>query len=124
EGDGVRLQRAEVTLIHDLQELHAKIGTLHGEVTQRALRVRELEGSNATLQGALSDSLQVGRDKAMEVGSLRDQNADLQIALSETSRTIAALYKEIGRLQGLLDMIYQSRTWKLHSIMERMKGRR
>jgi len=29
----------------------------------------------------------------------------------------------VARLQNLLDSIFRSRTWKLHSIVERMKGR-
>jgi len=48
---------------------------------------------------------------------------DLQSAFSESQQTNAALFDEIGRLQELLDTIFKSRTWKLHEIVERMKGR-
>ncbi len=48
---------------------------------------------------------------------------DARAAFDEAKRTIAALYTEIARLQGTLDAIFQSRTWKLHSMVEKMKGR-
>ena len=47
----------------------------------------------------------------------------LRGAFDETQTTVQSLYAEVRRLQGLLDMIYASRTWKLHSIVEKVKGR-
>ena len=55
----------------------------------------------------------------VRVGELGDARAGYE----ESQRTITALWGEITRLQGLLDTIYRSRTWKLHEIVERMKGR-
>lgn len=36
----------------------------------------------------------------------------------------AALQAEIGRLNGILSQIYRSRSWKLHLLAERLRGRR
>ena len=41
----------------------------------------------------------------------------------ETQTTAQSLYAEVRRLQSMLDMIYASRTWKLHTIVEKVKGR-
>ena len=48
---------------------------------------------------------------------------DLQSAHAESQTTNAALFTEVARLQDLLDTIFKSKTWKLHEIVERMKGR-
>jgi len=45
------------------------------------------------------------------------------LAIGKPGATNAALFAEVGRLQDLLDQIFKSRTWKLHEIVERMKGR-
>src|SRR6185503_13063216 len=55
----------------------------------------------------------------IRIGELGDARG----AFDEAQRTIAALYAEIGRLQTTLDSIFQSRTWKLHAMVEKMKGR-
>jgi len=43
--------------------------------------------------------------------------------LIEAQRTNGALHAEVARMQNLLDVIFKSRTWKLHTIVERVKGR-
>ena len=63
--------------------------------------------------------MQQCNDLLVRVGML----GDTRDGFEEAKRTINALWNEITRLQGLLDTIYRSRTWKLHSIVERMKGR-
>ena len=83
------------------------------------MRVATLEGSNDELRSARDASMQHCNDLLVRVGMLGDARAGFE----EAQRTINALWNEITRLQGLLDTIYRSRTWKLHSIVERMKGR-
>ena len=51
------------------------------------------------------------------------ENASLKAALDEANSALTLSRSEAGRLQALLDMIYRSRTWKLHTIVEKMKGR-
>ena len=43
--------------------------------------------------------------------------------LEGESGEVAALRSEIGRLQSILDQVYASRTWKLHRLLERIRGR-
>ena len=52
-----------------------------------------------------------------------DKETKAVILLDETQTTVQSLYTEVRRLQSLLDMIYASRTWKLHTIVEKVKGR-
>ncbi len=112
ETDLARLEREKQALIADIAALHARIGAL-------TLDAASLNASNGTLQQAL-EKVQRERDQLLvRVGELGEHRA----AFEEGQRTIAALYSEIGRLQNLLDTIYGSRTWKLHTIVERMKGR-
>jgi hypothetical protein len=83
------------------------------------MRIATLEGSNDELRGALEAARDERNTLLMRVGELGDARA----AFDESQRTISALWGEITRLQSLLDTIYRSRTWKLHEIVERMKGR-
>ena len=112
ETDLARLEREKQTLIADIAALHARIGAL-------TLDAASLNASNGTLQQAL-EKVQRERDQLLvRVGELGEHRT----AFEEGQRTITALYSEIARLQNLLDTIYGSRTWKLHTIVERMKGR-
>jgi len=81
--------------------------------------IATLEGNNDELRVALQ-AVQQARDALLfRVGELGDARAGYE----ESQRTINALWGEITRLQTILDAIYRSRTWKLHEILERMKGR-
>ena len=62
-------------------------------------------------------------EKSVRLKDTKSAFDDVSAALQESQRTSAALYAEIARLQGLLDLIYNSRTWKLHTMVEKMKGR-
>jgi len=88
-----------------------------------ALRVRELEGAMNALSAITANwenkSLQLTREleaRAAENDGLRAVNI---AAHEELQRTRV----EIQRLNGLLDMIYRSRTWKLHTMLEKFRGR-
>ena len=80
------------------------------------MRISHLEGANAEIRNALAAAEADRHEKGVRL-------KDLQAAFSESQQTNAALFGEVSRLQELLDMIYKSRTWKLHEIVERMKGR-
>jgi LmbE family N-acetylglucosaminyl deacetylase/GT2 family glycosyltransferase len=116
ETDLARLEREKQTLIADVTALHARIGAL-------TLEAASLHAANDTLGTTLGQALekvQRERDQLLvRVGELGEHRA----AFEEGQRTITVLYSEIARLQNLLDTIYGSRTWKLHTIVERMKGR-
>lgn len=119
EIDLARLEREKIALINEAGSLHARIGEL-------SLRTAELHGANGELRTALGLAQHERNElliRVAELGDVRAQLTDVRGAFDEAQRTIGALYSEIGRLQGLLDSIYGSRTWKLHSMVEKMKGR-
>ena len=107
-----RAEREKALLLEQIQ-------TVHERLNAAMMRVATLEGSNDELRGGREAATQQCNDLLVRVGLLGDARADFE----EAQRTINALWNEITRLQGLLDTIYRSRTWKLHSIVERMKGR-
>jgi len=109
EVDIARLQREKATL-------GAEIQALHNRVNEALMRISHLEGANAEIRNSLAEAEADRHEKGVRL-------KDLQSAFSESQQTSAALFDEVGRLQELLDTIFKSRTWKLHEIVERMKGR-
>ncbi|HEX8252723.1 MAG TPA: PIG-L family deacetylase [Thermoanaerobaculia bacterium] len=87
------------------------------------LRARELEGANAaltamqaTLQTAVQESTQREYETSREYEKLRAVHAETHAELERTR-------VEVARLNGLLEMIYRSKTWKLHTAIEKARGR-
>ena len=109
EVDIARLQREKATL-------GAEIQALHNRVNEALMRISHLEGANAEIRNSMAEAEADRHEKGVRL-------KDLQSAFSESQQTSAALFDEVGRLQELLDTIFKSRTWKLHEIVERMKGR-
>ncbi|HKS21322.1 MAG TPA: PIG-L family deacetylase [Thermoanaerobaculia bacterium] len=107
-----RLERDKVTLIAEMQRQSERLN-------EAVVKISRLEGGNEELRNALSLAQNECNELLIRIGVLGDARG----AFDEAQRTIAALYAEIGRLQGTLDAIFQSRTWKLHSMVEKMRGR-
>jgi LmbE family N-acetylglucosaminyl deacetylase len=105
-------ERDKASLLRDL-------GALQERLNEALMRISLLEGAGAELRDALAAAQNERNALLVRVGELGDARAGFE----ESQRTVNALWGEISRLQSLLDTIYQSRTWKLHSILERMKGR-
>jgi hypothetical protein len=99
-----------------------------------ALRVRELEGALAAAQSASAAAAHVSliemQDlvtrldaKTIAIEHLNRENSDLRAANTEAARAVEQLRVEIARLNGLLEMIYRSKTWKVHTTIEKLRGR-
>ena len=113
------LERDAHRLEREKDELIAQIGALHETLNERTVRVNALEAVDAQLRDAQIEN----ERKAVELELMRGELAQLRPAVAEAQTTISALYAEIHRLQAVLDIIYGSRTWKLHSLVEKMRGR-
>jgi LmbE family N-acetylglucosaminyl deacetylase len=87
------------------------------------LTVRELEGSLHELRALLPSLVPALEEKTLEVERLTRQNAELSATNALTSAELERTRVEIARLNGLLEMIYSSRTWKLHTVLEKARGR-
>jgi LmbE family N-acetylglucosaminyl deacetylase/glycosyltransferase involved in cell wall biosynthesis len=51
------------------------------------------------------------------------RNAELEVAGRQLEKHLTATQAEIERLNAILGEIYSSRTWKLHLLLDRMRGR-
>ena len=101
-------------LSREKNDLLRQIGELHASVNEKLMYIAELQGS-------LKASQEQAAAQAAE--HARESN-DLRNALNATGATLHGTQAEVERLQGLLDMIFRSKTWKLHTFVERLKGRR
>ena len=118
ERSAVRAEREKQSLIAQLQSQSQQLNEsvvrsshLDGLIRGMQLHHDELRGMVARVENERNELL-------VRVATLGDARA----AHDEGQRTIQALYAEIARLQSLLDLIYGSRTWKLHNLVQRMKG--
>ncbi|HZW54109.1 MAG TPA: hypothetical protein VFF00_08740, partial [Candidatus Elarobacter sp.] len=111
--------RAERIGAQDKSVLMNELQAMNERLNAAMMRMATLEGANEELRGARDAATQQCNDLLIRVGVLGDARAGFE----EAQRTVDALWGEITRLQTLLDTIYGSRTWKLHTIVERMKGR-
>jgi LmbE family N-acetylglucosaminyl deacetylase/glycosyltransferase involved in cell wall biosynthesis len=92
---------------------------LQNTINGYMLSVRELEGSLRALDNVVPELMQ----KTAELERLTREREDLRAANASAAAEAERLRVEIGRLNGLLEMIYRSRTWKLHTMVEKARGR-
>lgn len=115
-----RLEREKAELLGTMQSTHAEATSaveqlngikraLEAELMNRDDDIHTLVGDIVSLRGELA---------------LLQQHAEgLQRELDVQRNTSSTAYAEIARLNGLLDMIYKSQTWKLHTVMEKLRGK-
>ena len=124
-----RANRAElesIRLEREKRELLAQLAAVHESLNQANVRRASLEAVHEALQATITRN-----DAALaeisrlheELHATRGMSVELQRALAETNEARKAERVEIERLQGLLDMIFRSNTWKLHKLAERVRGR-
>lgn len=103
-------------LEHDKESLIRRLG----EQTHRADVAEHRAGDlEERLEAQVAESERLTRD----IHTLIEVKDELQGHVDRMSRDAEKLWGEIHRLNSLLDSIYASRTWKLHSMIERVKGR-
>jgi len=119
-------QRDIERLEREKLELIARASELHDTINGYALRVRELEGAMQSLAAIAADyenkTLQLERAER-DIDAHRSENGQLRHSNRETHEALERARVEIARVHGLLDMIYQSKTWKVHTFLEKMRGR-
>ena len=92
-------------------------------VNELTMRLSQADGQFQAINGAYTAAARELESRAVELARLRERNEQLEPFVVQSHETTQALYNEIHRLQTLLDTIYGSRTWKLHTMVEKMKGR-
>ena len=114
-----RLQRDVTRLLGEKDQVLAQNAEAHDTINGYALRVRELEATAHALSAIASDY----HNKTVQAERLSRENSELHAAQAVVSDELQRARVEIGRLNGLLEMIYRSKTWKLHTTIERFRGR-
>ncbi len=95
----------------------------HNTINGYMLTVRELEGSLHSLQQLVPALTTKTTEQAVELERLARERDDLRQSNATATAEIERLRVEIARLNGLLEMIYRSRTWKVHTVIEKARGR-
>jgi len=119
ENDIVRLEREKQNLI-------AQIGSLHNSVNEKIIQFHDQQTSIASLQtniATLQTSIVALQAYRAQAETLSKETTDLRKALDDTQAALRAAWAETDRLQGLLNMIFGSKTWKLHSLLDKLRGR-
>lgn len=103
ERDLARLEREKTQLIRQL-------AAVHNDLNSRIFEIRDIESQLEKQFRAVEE--------------IQNRNASLEQTVAEVRDDLRRATAESERLQGLLDMIFRSRTWKVHTLVERLKGRR
>ncbi|HYC92853.1 MAG TPA: PIG-L family deacetylase [Thermoanaerobaculia bacterium] len=106
-------------LLREKEAVLAQNAQAQDTINGYAMRVRELEATAHSLQAIASDY----HNKTVQVERLTREQAQLREAHAVTHQELERTRVEIARLNGLLEMIYRSKTWKLHTTLERFRGR-
>jgi LmbE family N-acetylglucosaminyl deacetylase/glycosyltransferase involved in cell wall biosynthesis len=117
-------------LEREKQQLIAQLAENANLINGYALRVRELEGSvsaYSTMAGcAQARTLQLERENdslRVQIEAFSRENDGLRRANIETHEALERTRVEVNRLNGVVNLIFQSKTWKLHTILEKLRGR-
>jgi len=114
-----RARRTEEGLARVIDRLRAQIVHWYhrdAETRDRLIRLEELERRVEDLEREKRAAFNDREAAQARVHELLQAHAEYQ-------RRVSDLYREIERLNGLLDRIYASRTWKLHVLLDRFRGR-
>ncbi|HVG23103.1 MAG TPA: PIG-L family deacetylase [Thermoanaerobaculia bacterium] len=106
-------------LTREKEEVLAQNALAQDTINGYAIRVRELEASAQSLHDIARDY----HNKIVQAERLTREIAQLGEKLGAEQQEKNRLIVEIARLNGLLEMIYSSKTWKLHTTLERFRGR-
>jgi septal ring factor EnvC (AmiA/AmiB activator) len=100
-------------------------------LAQALARAEARTSSTAALEARLAESeariaqLQTDRTRIVAENELvHNRLAELFDQNEQFDRQVAGAYGEVDRLNGILNQIYGSRTWKLHLFLDRARGRR
>jgi LmbE family N-acetylglucosaminyl deacetylase len=119
-------RRESARLEREKRDLVAQIGAHVHDINGYMLRVRELEAVQRSLEPLvplvreLRESLE---EKTLRIERLERDCDGLRETCARAQEDLHLARVEVGRLNGLLEMIYRSRTWKLHTLAEKLKGR-
>jgi LmbE family N-acetylglucosaminyl deacetylase/glycosyltransferase involved in cell wall biosynthesis len=104
-----RLAEALARAEGGLAPLRTRLATFEARLAEEELRVSQLQKERARVLA--------------ENELVHDRLAEVFAKNEEYGLQLAGTYGEIDRLNSLLNQIYRSKTWKLHLLFERLRGR-
>ncbi|HET7436653.1 MAG TPA: PIG-L family deacetylase [Thermoanaerobaculia bacterium] len=116
EGSLDHARRDVMRLSREKDELVEKMSAEHETAIAATIRAYEVDAERVSVTSQLSRTSEALDVVRAEADSLRRANA-------ETHAELERMRVENTRLHGLLDMIYRSRTWKMHTLVEKLRGR-
>lgn len=116
ERDVFRLQREKETLLLELTTQADLRFRAEAEMDEGRLMAIELQRQIDDTRARL---FEVSGEAAAAAGELEKH----QTAVNEQGGAIQELYEEIERLNSVLTSIYGSKTWKLHSFVQSVRGK-
>ncbi len=127
ESDVRRLGREMQQVLVRTGEEHEKASAAAHEMGGRLQQSeKQLSESREVIQRASADisALQEQiRTLGKHIHGLEKEVADREKVLDERDQTLRAHFDEIRRLNATLDTIYGSRTWKLHLLSDKLRGK-
>ncbi|HEY5611433.1 MAG TPA: hypothetical protein VIL97_09515, partial [Thermoanaerobaculia bacterium] len=116
ELDVTRLQREGDRVVGELQSTGHRARELEFRLVETAALLAKTESVLGETRSALDSSGAVA-------DAYKRQLVEYQRDAAQKDRALRELFAEVDRLTGLLEQIYASRTWKVHQLVERLKGR-
>ena len=117
-------RRTEASLARMLDRMRAQVaywydrdGVSQGELRYQRESHRRLDAAVVGLETREAELRNEAARRTSEIELLHARN-------EEYDRLLAAANVEVERLNGILEQIYESRTWKLHLFLDRLRGRR
>jgi hypothetical protein len=105
----------------------ARAGERLGKAEQKVARLeaeREAVERRRLEAAAIQAEIETERDRLLAENELVHERVAALFASNEEYATkMEQAHAEIKRLEGILSQIYVSRTWKLHLLLERLRGR-
>lgn len=124
-------RRTEAGLARMLDRMRAQIafwydrdGITQGELRYQRESHRRLDAKVVRLETRESELM---NEKARLSSEIEHLHAELSVSNARNEdydRLLANANVEVERLNGILQQIYDSRTWKLHLFLDRLRGRR
>lgn len=123
ELDLARLERDKETLLEELRKQNQAGFDVTAERDSFRAQNEQLQSVRAELDQQLESLRRQIADREALHAATQTEAAKLRQAAESRDETIRNLYREIERLNGILETIYRSRTWKLHTTVEKLRGR-
>lgn len=115
-----RIEREKQELLGSMQRTHAEAtSVVHQLGGVRQALEQEIARRDAEIQRLVTEATTLRK----RIDELQKESSDQQRELDWQRNANTAAHAEVARLNALLDMIYKSQTWKLHSVMEKLRGR-